>query len=79
MNAVFQSLEKKYGIRIVSDGNIYNPYTGKSIERYKIFSADGCRWENGLSYKGVIAECKQWSQELLQIKENWSESTLPFC
>ena len=76
--AMFEMLRKKYGVRIAYDGvewrNSKLPTT-----LYKIYTADGCQWENGLTYKGVLMECKKWAKSLLQIKENWSESTLPFC
>ena len=64
----FIRLEKKYGIRVVED-EIYNPFTGKSKMRYKMYSADGCLWENGLTKNGVKDECKQWSKALLDIKD----------
>ena len=56
----FKTLERKYGIKVVSEGEYYNPLTGKSKETFKIFTADGCCWEKGLSRKGVKRECEQW-------------------
>lgn len=63
----FIRLEKKYGIKVVED-EIYNPFKGKYLKRYKIYSADGCPWENGLTKDGVKKECEEWSRELLDIK-----------
>lgn len=34
-----------------------------------MYSADGCPWENGLTLKGLQAECKTWADALLEIKE----------
>ena len=60
-------LEKKYGIKI-RDDSYYNPF-GRLVKLYKIFTADGCQWENGLhGLAGVEAECKKWEKELLEIK-----------
>lgn len=64
----FSGLEKKYGIKVVSEGHHYNDRTGKMVETFKMYSADGCCWEKGMSRKGVKAECEQWSEELLKIK-----------
>lgn len=64
----FIRLEKKYGIKVVED-EIYNPLTGHTLMRYKIYSADGCPWENGLTREGVKKECEIWGERLLKIKE----------
>ncbi len=66
---MFKALEKKYGVKVVSEGFFYNPLTGKSVETFKMYSADGCCWEKGLSRKGVKAECEKWGKELLEIKK----------
>lgn len=66
----FKGLEKKFGIKVVSEGVHYNELTGRTSETFKIFSADNCKWENGLSRKGVKAECEKWSEKLLAIKAN---------
>lgn len=61
-------LEAKYGIRIADDSYYRN---GKLVKQYKIYSADGCPWENGLAtIKAVEQECKQWEKQLLKIKQN---------
>ena len=64
----FKTLEKKYGVNVVSEGYHYNDRTGKMVETFKMYSADGCCWEKGMSRKGVKAECEQWSKQLLEIK-----------
>lgn len=56
------TLEKMYGVKIVKDFC----YDGKQL--YKMYSADGCPWENGLTLKGLNAECEAWSAALLDIK-----------
>ena len=62
-------LEKKYGIAI-RDDSFYNVITHRWVKMYKIFSADGCQWENGLrTIKAVEAECKRYADALLNIKE----------
>ena len=64
----FIRLEKKYGIKVFKD-EIYNPFTGRMKMRYKIYSADGCPWENGLTKAGVKKECEKYGEKLLKIKE----------
>ena len=60
-------IEKKYGIKIADDS--YYSMAGKFVKAYKIYSADGCPWENGLrNLKEVEKECKQWEKQLLSIK-----------
>ena len=66
----FKTLEKKYGVTVVSEGFHWNDSLGKRIETFKIYSADGCPWEKGLSRKGVRGECERWAKQLLVIKEN---------
>lgn len=62
-----RQLEGKYGIKIADDS--FYTMAGTLIKAYKIYSADGCLWENGLrSIKAVEQECKQWGQQLLAIK-----------
>ena len=66
----FKGLEEKYGITIVSEGYYLDPFNGKRIETFKMYSADGCPWEKGLSRDGVKRECELWAKSLLKIKEN---------
>ena len=61
-------LEKKYGIT-VADDSYYNPIRNKFVKAYKIYSADGCRWECGLkTVKAIEKECNEWAETLLSIK-----------
>ena len=62
-------LEDKYGIKVVDD-SFYNPLTKKWHKLYKMYSADGCPWENGMTYNELQAECKKNAKALLEIKEN---------
>jgi len=62
-------LEDKYGIKVVDD-SFYNPLTKKWYKLYKMYSADGCPWENGMTYNELQAECKKNAKALLEIKEN---------
>ena len=64
----FKTLEKKYGITVVSEGIHWNQWSGKSVETFRMYSADGCPWEKGLSRKGVRLECERWANTLLDIK-----------
>lgn len=63
----FIRLEKKYGIKVVDD-ELYNPFTGKTKKLYKMYSADGCHWQNGLTKEGVKKECEMYSDSLIAIK-----------
>jgi len=62
-------LEEKYGITVTND-SFTNPLTGKYQKRYKIYTADGCLWENGLTYRGLQQEIKASTNIFLQIKVN---------
>lgn len=62
-------LEEKYGITVTND-SFTNPLTGKCQKRYKIYTADGCLWENGLTYRGLQQEIKASANIFLQIKAN---------
>lgn len=65
-------IEKRWGVRIVDD----EPYWRgeRLLPLYKIYSADGCTWENGLtSIKAVENECREWSDALLSIKKEVEE------
>lgn len=62
-------LEEKYGITVTND-SFTNSLTGKYQKRYKIYTADGCLWENGLTYQGLQQEIKASANIFLQIKAN---------
>lgn len=63
---MLEKMEKKYGIKIVDD-SYYHPMTGKYYKRYKIYTADGCSWEKGLSYRSLQAECRQYGDTFKKI------------
>jgi hypothetical protein len=66
---IFESLNKKYGVKIVSD-SYYNSLLDRSVTLYNIISADGCSWEKGLTTKRAVkAECERWAANLTMIKE----------
>ena len=65
----FKMIEKTYGVKIVDD-SFYNPKNGRFVRCYAMYSADGCRWENGLSREGVHREIERWGKDLLEIKKN---------
>ena len=61
-------LEKFYGIKI-RDDSYWNPLTGKKVNQYKYYSADGDEWTNGLkTIAAVEADCREWKDALLKIK-----------
>ena len=64
-----ERLSKKYGIK-VRDDSFSDPLTGRYQKRYRMYSADGCSWEKGLTLKGLQEECKTWERQLLEIKAN---------
>ncbi len=64
----FVRLENKYGITVKED-DIYIPLNGRTVKRYKMYSADGCLWENGLTRDGVIHECIMWGDTLKKIRQ----------
>lgn len=54
----FQALEKRYNCFIFIEEyfDYFNPY--RLIKRYKIVTADGNKWVNGLTYRGLQHELK---------------------
>ena len=66
----FTTLEKKYGVTVVSEGYWFNDYYGKMVETFNIYAADGCPWAKGLKRKDVKTECEKWAEALLSIKAN---------
>ena len=67
---MFESLTKKYGVRIVED-TYYNPILDRSVTLYNIISADDCCWEKGLSTKRAVkTECERWAEQLVRINES---------
>ena len=68
MTRGFKTLEKKYGVKVVSEGYHYSIYRGKMVETFKMYSADGCCWEKGMSRGRVKAECEEWARHLFEVK-----------
>jgi hypothetical protein len=64
--SMIKRLEEKYGIHIADD-SFYSPLTGKFYKRYRIYTVDGCQWENGLTFRGLQAECKKYSDTFKKI------------
>lgn len=69
MSTAVRKMEIKYGINIVDD-SFFDPWTNKYNKRYKIYTADGCSWENGLTFRGLQAECKKYGDAFIEIAEN---------
>lgn len=63
----FVRLEKKYGIKVFDD-SYYNWLTGRFVRRYRMYTADGCSWDKGLTKDGVKFECERWGDEFIAIK-----------
>ena len=59
-----ERLEKKYHI-VIRDDSYFHPLRGRFYKRYKIFTADGCQWENGLSLDSLKEECKKYNKSSL--------------
>lgn len=49
---------KKYGVYVEEDG--YFDYSGNYRKLYNLYTADGCSWDRGLTWKGVQKECKEY-------------------
>lgn len=56
------TLEKEYGVKIVKD------WKNGTKQFYKMYTADGCLWENGLTLKGLNEECEKCGDKLKSIK-----------
>ena len=65
---MIERMEQKYGIRI-RDDSFWNPLTGKYCKQYKIYTADGCLWENGLSFRSLQIECKMYGDKFQRIAD----------
>ncbi len=70
---MIERMEQKYGIAI-RDDSFYDPLTMRELKRYKIYTADGCLWENGLTFRGLQAECRQHGAAFQKIAEKASKS-----
>ena len=58
---------KKYGILVVENG--YYDWKGRYVKLYDIYTSDGCSWEKGLSWKGVLAEIREYKDVFVSIKK----------
>lgn len=67
---MIEQMEKKYDIRI-RDDSFWHPLDHKYYKRYKIYTADGCLWENGLSFRGLQAECRENGDKFKKISEKY--------
>ena len=66
----FKTIEKKYGVKVLSEGHTFFPYSDRCVETFAMYDSEGCCWAKGLSRKGVKAECERWAKELLTIKNH---------
>ena len=64
---VAERLLNKYGV-IVRDDSYWNPLKQRYVKRYKMFSADGCPWDNGLTLRQCERECERYAEVLIKIK-----------
>ncbi len=67
MGIMIDRMEKKYGI-VIRDDTFWSPLKRKYIKCYRIYTADGCPWENGLTYRGLQTECKNYGDTFKEIK-----------
>ena len=56
---MIEQMEKKYHI-VIRDDSFYSPFTKRTVKCYRIYTADGCPWENGLTFRGLQAECRKY-------------------
>lgn len=68
---VKEQLKTKYGVTIMDDSYIH-PLSGKTIKLYRMYSADGCPWEKGLTLRQVQKECRNNADALIRIKNRIS-------
>ena len=70
-----EQIENKFKV-VVADDSFIHPISGRYVRMYKIYSADGCQWENGLrSLKAVYDECKEWEETLAKIAKIVEENS----
>lgn len=63
---MIKKMEEKYHIHIVDD-SFYSPLSGKFHKRYRIYTADGCQWTNGLTFRSLQSECKEYGDTFKRI------------
>lgn len=64
---MIEKLERKYGIKI-EDDSYWHPLQQRFVKRYKVYSADGCSWDNNLTWRGLLAMLKEDAKALMDIK-----------
>ena len=70
---MLEKLEKKYGIKIVDD-SYWNPLQQKYLKRYRVYAADGCEWENNMTWKRLLAMLREDADRLIEIKKMVEET-----
>lgn len=68
---MFEHMEKRYNVRILDD-SFWDPLRQTYCKRYKIITADGCSWENGLSYRSLQKECSKYKDTFANIANSIS-------
>lgn len=65
---MIERLEKKYGIKIVDD-SYYSLFYRRYLRRYKVYTADGCEWENNMTWARLLAMLREDGECLIVIKQ----------
>lgn len=65
-NKILDGYRRKYGVSIMDDSFIDR--SGRFRKCYRVYSADGCRWDCGLSWKSLRAMFKADGPALMAIK-----------
>lgn len=60
----FQAFEKKYNIRLYYEEYYSDITTAYTVKRYKIVTADGNKWANGLSYRDLLKTLRRDGETL---------------
>lgn len=69
----FKTIEKKYGIKVTHD--YYDWLMGdKQIEKFRVYTADGCLWNKGLTRAGVKVMVEHDAPSLKAIKKQCREA-----
>ncbi len=68
----FKTIEKKYGIKVTHD--YYDWLLGdKQVEKFRVYTADGCLWDRGLTRAGVKMMVEHDAPSLKAIKKDERE------
>lgn len=65
---MIERFEKKYEINIVDD-SYWNPLQQRFVKRYRVYTADGCEWENNMTWRRLLAMLREDAEYLLEIKK----------